>query len=229
MAKAKAENNTSDEIWFSEAVALLAEQLGGAGKLAEDLLVKGLGADLVPWTGARADGTRFTGDAAFWNHHDTPLNIDKNSAWYSPLIAHDKLSELPDTTYAIKVSRTAALALLPLKSTPEPSPPQIASLAESSAPALEPTPNTEPSPSQAAKRKKKGKAQLRIAEAAKELWPLDGIVPLDVDPADLQHAIEALDKRKAEARSAVSGKKETPPAPPSWPSCKRFLKDQRGT
>jgi hypothetical protein len=128
----------------------------------------------------------------------------------------------------IKVAHRAALALLPAEPAAEPAAnpaqpePEVATEAADTA-AVEAVDDTT-----VVAAKKKGKARLRIAEAAKKLWPPDGIAPLDVTPADLEHAIEALDKREAEARSAASGKKEKPPAPPSWSSCKRFLEDQRG-
>ena len=80
--------------------------------------------------------------------------------------------------------------------------------------------------STAAKRKpRKKKAQGKIAEAAKKIWPCDGIVPPDLDPADLMHAIEDLYKREA----AAKGPKEKPHNRPSWSTCKRFLKAQRST
>jgi hypothetical protein len=72
---------------------------------------------------------------------------------------------------------------------------------------------------------RKKAAQEKIAEAVKKIWPPDGIVPLDLGPADLMHAVEDLYKREAVAK----GPKEKPRKPPSWSSCKRFLEDQRST
>jgi hypothetical protein len=72
---------------------------------------------------------------------------------------------------------------------------------------------------------RKKAAQEKIAEAVKKIWPPDGIVPLDLGPADLMHAVEDLYKREA----AAKGPKEKPRKPPSWSSCKRFLEDQRST
>ena len=77
----------------------------------------------------------------------------------------------------------------------------------------------------AAKSKRTGKAQLEIAEAVKKIWSPDGIVPPDLGPADLMHAIEDLYKREA----AAKGPKEKPHNRPSWSTCKRFLKAQRST
>jgi hypothetical protein len=70
--------------------------------------------------------------------------------------------------------------------------------------------------------KKQGPAQRRILEAAKELWPPDGVVPPDIGPAGLRDAVEDLYKCKAEARK---GKSLTLP---TWGSYKRFLEIQRG-
>jgi hypothetical protein len=237
-AKAGTENTTDDEIWYSEAVELLAARCGGV-KDAEQRLLAGLKDGRIPWSHLQKDGTRCKGDAVFWGSKAGILNVNRaeNSVGYTeliigtfvwqgnspPYIEPTVTPDLPDDVFGIKVSRTATLALVPVTA---------------AEPTTKPTqPGPEPEIAMeaadtamfAAKKKKKGKAQLRIAEAAKKLWPPDGIVPPDVGPASLKHAIEALDKREAEARSAASGKKEKPPDPPSWPSCKRFLMDQRGT
>jgi len=74
------------------------------------------------------------------------------------------------------------------------------------------------------KRRRKKEAQEKIAEAVKKIWPLDGIVPLDLDPAKLMHAVEDLYKCEA----AAKGSREKPRGP-SWSSCKRFLEAQRST
>src|SRR5262249_50684400 len=72
-------------------------------------------------------------------------------------------------------------------------------------------------------KQRKKEVQEEIAEAAKKLWSPDGIVPLDLGPANLMHAVEALYKREAAAKDP----KERPRDRPSWSSCKRFLEDQR--
>jgi hypothetical protein len=113
MAKAKADNSTSDEIWFNDAVALLADGCGSI-EFAEQLLIRGLRDDCVPWSHMREDGTRIKGDDAFWNRKTAYLTISRaeNKAGYAPLIAAG-LDDIPDTVYGTKVSRAAALALLP--------------------------------------------------------------------------------------------------------------------
>jgi hypothetical protein len=236
MAQAADKTSTADEIWFSNAVALLADDCGGSVTLAQQRLIKGLRDGVVPWSGMRKDGSRFKGDTAFWNCKE-PLKINRaeNRAYYITFMPDVDYSHVPDEVFAIKVSRRSVLALIPA----------APSVETPAVPAVEPT---QPEPEaaleaadtaavdtamSAVKSKKKGKkkkrkAQLRIAEAAKGLYPPDGIVPPDVGPADLQHAIEALDKNEAEARRVVSGKKEKPLDSPSWSSCKRFLEDQRG-
>jgi hypothetical protein len=234
-AKADAENTPADEIWYSEAVALLAARCGGAVDFAERQLLKGL-KEGMPWSHLQKDGTRVKEDTAFWQQTGfLRINRLENSAGYADFIVgtvfwpsggraghfEPATSDLPVDVFGIKVSRTAALALIPAEPADHRSTTDWIATEAADTAVITAT--------FAAKGKKKGRAQLRIFEAARELWPPNGIVPLDVDPAGLQHAIEGLDKRKAEARSAASGKKEKPPDPPSWPSCKRFLMDQRGT
>jgi hypothetical protein len=117
MAKAKAENSTSDEIWFNDAVVLLTDGCGST-EFAEQLLIRGLRGDLrgdrVPWSHMREDGTRIEGDAAFWNCKTAYLVVRRveNKAFYDPLTDVD-LDDIPATVYGIRVSRAAALALLP--------------------------------------------------------------------------------------------------------------------
>lgn len=114
MAEAGAKNSTSDEIWFSDGVALLASHCGSA-EFAEQLLVGGLENDRVPWSHMRSDGTLVKNDTTFWHckkvHRD--INRVENRAWYSPLVASDGLDDVPEPVFAIKVSRAATLALLP--------------------------------------------------------------------------------------------------------------------
>src|SRR5262249_53199989 len=50
------------------------------------------------------------------------------------------------------------------------------------------------------RRRRKKEAQEQIAEAAKKIWADDGIVPPDLGPADLIHALEDLHKREALAK-----------------------------
>ena len=136
-------------------------------------------------------------------------------------------------TYALKRARPAYTADAPIVAE------NVESLSnspvrsgEAKAPAQSPALKTDAASiptegaSAAAKRKpRKKKAQGKIAEAAKKIWPCDGIVPPDLDPADLMHAIEDLYKREA----AAKGPKEKPHNRPSWSTCKRFLKAQRST
>ena len=136
-------------------------------------------------------------------------------------------------TYALKRARPAYTADAPIVAE------NVESLSnspvrsgEAKAPAQSPALKTDAASiptegaSAAAKRKpRKKKAQGKIAEAAKKIWPCNGIVPLDLDPADLMHAIEGLYKREA----AAKGPKEKPHNRPSWSTCKRFLKAQRST
>jgi hypothetical protein len=114
MAKAKAENSTSDEIWFNDAVVLLTDGCGST-EFAERLLTGGLRGGRVPWSHMREDGTRIKGDDAFWNCKTVYLDVCRaeNMAGYAPLIAGDNLDDIPDTVYGIKVSCAAVLALLP--------------------------------------------------------------------------------------------------------------------
>jgi hypothetical protein len=114
MARAAPES-TGDEIWYNDAVTLLAERCGGAADFAEQLLVKGLADDLVPWSHMRKDGTRVRGDDAFWKHkrHLLVINQAENRAHYAPLIATADLSDVPESVFAIKVSRAAVLRLVP--------------------------------------------------------------------------------------------------------------------
>ena len=114
MAKAKAENSTSDEIWFNDAVALLADGCGST-EPAERLLIRGLQNHLVPWSRIREDGTRVEGDVAFWSYKGAYLDVRRveNKASYCPLIEGACDVPSPSTIYGIKVSRAAALALLP--------------------------------------------------------------------------------------------------------------------
>jgi hypothetical protein len=65
-----------------------------------------------------------------------------------------------------------------------------------------------------------------IIEAGKRIYS-DGVIPADIDPATLMHAIESLYKREAEAQSRATGKHVKPRDPPSWHSCARFLKKWR--
>jgi hypothetical protein len=120
MAKAGPKTSTSDEIWLSEAAALLAEHLGGSAKLAHQLLVNGLRAGRVPWSHMRSDGTRVDGNAAFWQDHGdgaSRLDVDwpDNSARHCLIMVFPgiNLPDLPAAVHAIKVSRKAVLALLP--------------------------------------------------------------------------------------------------------------------
>jgi hypothetical protein len=116
MAETGGKCSTAEEIWFNDAVALLAEHSGESADYAEQLLVGGLAAG-APWSHMKA-GARVRGEAAFWRQ--TGLRrIDRaaNSASYGPLIAlagpADAPSDVPASVKDIKVSRTAALALLP--------------------------------------------------------------------------------------------------------------------
>jgi hypothetical protein len=201
MAKAVDKTSTNDEIWFHDAVTQLAERGGEHADWAEQLLVKGLEDGLVPWSHMK-DRIRVKGDAVFWRQLQVDpflkINRAENSAKYGAPIEAPH-SDVPGAVKGIKVSRRAALALLP-----------SASPAESSAP-LGPISNAELSLSQAAKRKKRGKAQQLIGEAAKELYPPKGMVPLDITPGDLKKAVEDLLDLKARERSEAIGKKENPP------------------
>jgi hypothetical protein len=69
--------------------------------------------------------------------------------------------------------------------------------------------------------REEGAAQRLIREAVEKI----GDLPPDITPADLLHAIEALQKHEWE----VGGRKGKLPDPPSWDSCDRFLKKRRET
>ena len=111
MAKA-APKSIGDEIWFNDAVMLLAERCGSVA-VAEKLLIEGLKAG-VPWSHMLPDGTRVVGDAVFWNSRFLDINRTENQASIGDPIA-PKHRIPPDTLTradAIKVSRKAALALV---------------------------------------------------------------------------------------------------------------------
>jgi hypothetical protein len=112
MAKAVRNTSTDDEIWFNEVVKLLADSCGSI-PFAEQLLIEGLKRG-VPWSHMRKDGTRVKGNSVFWDCKTHPLHVirEENRAYYGVLIAADDLSSVPDGVFAIKVSRSAALALV---------------------------------------------------------------------------------------------------------------------
>jgi hypothetical protein len=144
VAETGAEHSTNKEIWFNDAVMLLAERSGESTDYAQELLVKGL-EDGVPWSHMK-DGIRVPGNAAFWRHRrvdsistvDRILEIDraKNLAMYGGLIADNAPwpSDVPSIVRDIKVTRWAALALV---ATALPSPPVEAETAPSSPPVVE--------------------------------------------------------------------------------------------
>jgi hypothetical protein len=119
MAKAGGRPSTDEEIWFNDAVTLLVEVSGETTDYAEQLLIKGLEDNCVPWSHVEA-GTRVKGDVAFWRQRQVDpflkINRAENSASYMAPMApmpEAKPSDVPSTVRDIKVSRTAALALLP--------------------------------------------------------------------------------------------------------------------
>jgi hypothetical protein len=61
------------------------------------------------------------------------------------------------------------------------------------------------------KKKREGKAKLRIAEAAKKLWPPDGIVPRDVTPPALCMPSRLWTNAKRRREAQCRGKKKSRP------------------
>jgi hypothetical protein len=106
---------STEEIWFNDAVMLLAERSGESADYAQELLVKGLEDGCVSWSHMK-DGIRVKGDTAFWRHRQVELFLEidraKNLAMYAPPIAGPP-SDVPSIVRDIKVTRWAALALLP--------------------------------------------------------------------------------------------------------------------
>jgi hypothetical protein len=147
VAETGAEHSTSSEIWFADAVTLLAERSGESADYAEQLLVKGLEDD-VPWSHMK-DGIRVKGDAAFWRHRRVdPLFAiyrAKNSASYVDPTGGGRGGpprpvDVPASVRDIKVLRTAVLALVSIVAEPEtalPSPPVETETAPSSPPVAE--------------------------------------------------------------------------------------------
>ena len=117
MARAAPES-TGDEIWFNDAVTLLAERRCGSVEVAEQVLVRGLkgvGRVPVPWSHMREDGSRVAGDTAFFNSPFLTIIRAENRAYDAGLMP--PVTPAPpdalDSAVAIKVSRAAALALVP--------------------------------------------------------------------------------------------------------------------
>jgi hypothetical protein len=112
MAKAKPKP-IGDEIWFNDAVTLLAERCGAA-TVAEDLLIEGLKDDDVPWSHMLPNGTRVIGDDAFFKNLFIDVNRMENRASIGAPIAPitPRPSGMLTKVIAIKVSRKAALALV---------------------------------------------------------------------------------------------------------------------
>jgi len=115
MATKAGNKSTGDEVWYNDAVMELANDHCGSAAVAEQLLVKGLRAKRVPWSHMLSDGTRVVGDAAFWNGPFLTIDQAENRASIGAPIA----PVTPDPpgmltrAVAIKVSRAAALALVP--------------------------------------------------------------------------------------------------------------------
>src|SRR5262249_40380263 len=114
MATKAGDKSTDDEIWFNGAVMLLANCCGSAA-VAEELLIKGMKAGNVPWAHMLEDGTRVKGDAKFWNSFFLTIDRAENRASIGAPVA-PITPDPPDMlakAVAIKVSRVAALALVP--------------------------------------------------------------------------------------------------------------------
>jgi hypothetical protein len=120
VAKAKSKSSTGDEIWFNDAVQLLADRCGSADD-AQKRLVAGLKTDM-PYSHLLSDGIRVKGDAAFWKF-SAPLDIHRteNRASHLMLVAAAD-PDWPAPIAGIKVSRAAALALVPADDIETPSP-----------------------------------------------------------------------------------------------------------
>lgn len=125
MAKAKPKASTGGEIWFNDAVALLAGTWGSAA-VAEQVLVDALKADDKAdrsWSHKLPDGTRVPGDTAFFNDLFVTVVRGENRAFISapiePIAPATSSSAVPNpdtvpaAVYAIKVARTVVMALMP--------------------------------------------------------------------------------------------------------------------
>jgi hypothetical protein len=134
MARAAPES-TGDEIWFNDAVTLLAERCGSSSMptfvlnrsvffldgralrpptVAERVLVWGIKAHRVPWFHTLEDGTCVAGNDAFFDDLWVVIVRAENRAFISapmPSVAPDS-SSVPTEVLDIKVSRAAVLALV---------------------------------------------------------------------------------------------------------------------
>jgi hypothetical protein len=129
MAKADRKPNTSDEIWFNDAVQLLADRCGSVND-AERRLVVGMKTERVSWSRLLADGTRVPGDPAFWKQgkggYLAFIRAENRIFHVVPPSYFFHHSAAPAPAAGVKVSRSAVLALVPAESTEAvlaPSPP----------------------------------------------------------------------------------------------------------
>jgi hypothetical protein len=194
VAETGAEHSTNREIWFNEAVTLLAERSGESTDYTEQLLVKGL-EDGVPWSHMK-DGIRVKGDAAFWQHRRVDPLFEvyraKNSASYIDPTGEGyggppRPLDVPGSVKDIKVSCTAALALLPAAPSETPTPP-----------------STSPSPRPP---RRQGPQIDRAVRALRNLFPPDGKVPAGMGVETVRGKVAAA----LESESQDLGK-----ADPSW-------------
>lgn len=118
--KAGRKDSPNDEIWFSGAVALLADKLTGDADVAERLLKRSLAAGDVPYSYLCADGIRVRGESAVWNNLFLTVDWAANRAFISAPIApraSDPPLDVPVRMDGIKVNRAAVEALFGAGST----------------------------------------------------------------------------------------------------------------
>jgi hypothetical protein len=123
MAKAARKSSTDAEIWFNDAVMLLADELTGDADVAERLLKRRL-KDGLPYSYLGADGIRVRGKSANWNALFLTIDRAANRAFISapikPMASETPDPDVPTCMDGIKVDRAAVLAMVPGKSKRKP-------------------------------------------------------------------------------------------------------------